>query len=300
MTFLGPLCALSSSVTWALGSNGYAYLTRNYSAFAVNLTRTFFALPLFVTLTFILAGGWEGWIASFNEIHSKHIGWLAVSMFASYGLGDALFYWSAQYLPMSSALAIASCYPLWTTLIGRVFLDEQLPLYKDFGVLATVIGLIIVILNGKEKSVKTQTQKFSIWGIALAFGASVMWMLNSFSVAEGTRGINVLTGNVVRMSIGMVFCTVLTLIYSKGQGRKLLPAKEVRSWSWLFLLEGFGGSLLFTYGLSHSPLAVGTALAALAPVIAPPVAWFLGYEKPSLWRALGVVLVVLGVCLLVS
>jgi drug/metabolite transporter (DMT)-like permease len=300
MHFLGPICAFASSVTWALGSNGYAYLTKRYSAFSVNLTRTFFALPLFIILSFILAGGWEGWIASFREIGASHIGWYSLSMFASYGFGDALFYWSAQYLPISSALAIASCYPLWTTLIGKLFLNEQLPIYKELGVVVTVGGLLVVILNGKDKTAVTQTQKFSIWGVMLAFGASIMWMLNSFSVAQGTRGISVLTGNVVRMSIGFIFCTVLTLLYSKNQGRRLLPVKEIKSWSWLFILEGFGGSLLFTYGLSHSPLAVGTALAALAPVIAPPVAWILGYEKPSLWRTLGVVLVVLGVCLLVS
>lgn len=300
MSFLGPLCAFGSSVTWALGSNGYAYLTKRYSAFSVNLTRTFFGLPLFIIVSFFVAGGWEAWIADFKQVQMTHAGWYALSMFASYGLGDALFYWSAQYLPISSALAIASCYPLWTTLIGKIFLDEQLPLSKDFGVILTVVGLIVVILNGKDKNATTQTQKFSTRGVMLAFGASLMWMLNSFSVAQGTRGINVLTGNVVRMSIGMIFCTVLTLLYSKKQGRRLLPLSAVKSWSWLFLLEGFGGSLLFTYGLSHSPLAVGTALAALAPVIAPPVAWVLGYEKPSLWRTVGVVLVVLGVCLLVS
>jgi drug/metabolite transporter (DMT)-like permease len=300
MTFFGPLCAFASSVTWALGSNGYAYLTKRYSAFSVNLTRTFFALPLFIILTFALSGGWDAWVASFEEIKMNHVGWLALSMFASYGFGDALFYWSAQYLPISSALAIASCYPLWTTLIGKIFLDEQLPIYKYLGVVLTVVGLIVVILNGKEKNTVTTSKKHSTWGALLAFGASVMWMLNSFSVAQGTRGINVLTGNVVRMSIGMIFCTVLTFFYSKNEGRKLLPTKEVKAWSWLFFLEGFGGSLLFTYGLSHSPLAVGTALAALAPVIAPPVAWVMGYEKPSLWRTLGVVLVVLGVLLLVS
>ncbi len=300
MSILGPICAFGSSITWALGSNGYAYLTKRYSAFSVNLTRTFFALPLFIVVTWFASGGLQGWNENFSQIHWSHIGWYSLSMFASYGFGDALFYWSAQHLPISSALAIASCYPLWTTLIGKIFLNEEIPLYKDFGVLLTVVGLIVVILNGNELDSKQKRLKPSLRGVVLAFAASLMWMLNSFSVAQGTRGIDVLTGNVVRMSIGMVFCIVLTLLVSRKSGKILLPVHEVKSWSWLFFLEGFGGSLLFTYGLSHSPLAVGTTLAALAPVIAPPVAWVIGYEKPSLWRSVGVVLVVLGVCLLVS
>lgn len=54
------------------------------------------------------------------------------------------------------------------------------------------------------------------------------------------------------------------------------------------------------YGLTHSTLAVGASLSSLSPVVAVPVAIYLGWEAPSLKRIGGVLAVVAGVCLLVA
>ena len=82
--------------------------------------------------------------------------------------------------------------------------------------------------------------------------------------------------------------------------RLLLPRQEFRRWAWLFACEAFGGSLFFLYGLSRSPLVIGTTLSSLAPVLSMPVACALGWERFSGKRALGVLFVILGVWLLVG
>jgi drug/metabolite transporter (DMT)-like permease len=80
----------------------------------------------------------------------------------------------------------------------------------------------------------------------------------------------------------------------------LLPASALRRAGWIFVLEAYGGSMVFMYGLANSPLVLGSALTSLAPVISVPVALALGLEKPSFLRTFGVATVVAGLWLLTT
>jgi drug/metabolite transporter (DMT)-like permease len=70
--------------------------------------------------------------------------------------------------------------------------------------------------------------------------------------------------------------------------------KLIRANGWVFLIEAYGGSYFYTYGLAHAPLAIGATLSSLAPILSVPVAIALKLEKFSPIRTLGVCLAVLG------
>src|SRR4051812_25537796 len=110
--FLGPLCAFGSSVTWAVGSAGYSRLSRGHSPFAVNFTRGLVALPLFLAGFILSVGSWQGALDAVALLSPTAIAWFALSIFASYGLGDVLFMWSTRSLGVPAALAIGSTFPL--------------------------------------------------------------------------------------------------------------------------------------------------------------------------------------------
>jgi drug/metabolite transporter (DMT)-like permease len=136
-------------------------------------------------------------------------------------------------------------------------------------------------------------------GILLAFGSALCWATNSYCVTRGGQGVPVAVGNTVRMATALVVCTVIGKAVFPGS-KMLLPLKVFKNWMWLFVLEAFGGSYFFLYGLSHSPLAIGSTLAALAPVLSMPVALALRLEKFSWKRAAAVITVVFGLFLLVG
>jgi drug/metabolite transporter (DMT)-like permease len=89
----------------------------------------------------------------------------------------------------------------------------------------------------------------------------------------------------------------LSRVFARGTPA-LLPWPVYRRNLWAFVIEGFGGSLFYLYGLSHSRLAVGAVLTSLAPVVSVPVAVAFGLERFSLARTAGVTMVVLGIILL--
>ena len=300
----GPLCAFLASVTWAVGASGYARLSRTNSPFAVNLARSLIAGPLFLLTAFVLAGSWSEGLAGFRLLHWSHLGWFSLSMFASYGFGDALFLWSTQSLGVPGALAIASSYPILTALVGYFFEGQKLSLTQVLGLGITVSGVITVILSDPQSGSKTDVvsvgKKNAKWkGVALAAICSVFWATNSLSISHVGHDIPTAVANTVRMALAICLSLVMGTVLAPGS-RLLLSFKDLKSNLWIFLIEAFGGSYFFMYGLSHSRLAIGSTLSSLAPVISVPVAWTLGIEKFSASRTAGVFLVVLGLCLLVG
>jgi drug/metabolite transporter (DMT)-like permease len=291
----GPLCAFLASATWAIGASGYARLSRTHSPFAVNLARSLIAGPLFLLTAFALAGSWSAGLAGFRLMHWSHFGWFALSMFASYGFGDVLFLLSTRSLGVPAALAIASSYPLLTALMGYFFEGQALSPAQVLGLGITVTGVITVILSGAQSEKKIVNWK----GVALAATCSVFWATNSLSISRAGHDIPAAVANSVRMGLAICLSLVMGTVFAPGS-RLFLSIKDIKSYLWIFLIEAFGGSYFFMYGLSHSRLAIGATLSSLAPVLSVPVAWALGIEKFSVRRTVGVFLVVLGLCLLVG
>lgn len=307
MNAWGPVCALGASLTWAIGSSTYAKLSRTYSAFAINFTRALVAFPLFLVTVFIMAGGWDGGLSALQEVRTSHWGWFTLSMTASYGLGDVVFLWSTRHLGVPSSLAIASCYPIWTTALGYFYEHEKLSFSKGVGLLIALTGIVLVILNGPEKireskeaSNESRGEK-TIWkGVLLAILTSIAWATNSFSTGQGGADLPAPVGNTVRMGVALILTAVFARIFESRTTSLLLPWKTFKESLLVLVFEAFGGSFFYIYGLSHSNLALGSTLASLAPVISVPIALILRTERFSIVRTLGVLVVVFGVWLLVG
>jgi len=279
----------------------------------VNFTRAAFALPCFLLASLVAARGFSGFAVELARISFPQVGWLALSMFASYAFGDTLFLRSTQSLGVPGALAISSIFPVWTAFVGYFAFGEVLNKLQGVGLLVVVGGVITVIMNepsyggsiGSRSREARETSRVRK-GVLIALACSLFWALNSYSVAEGGRGISAFVGNCVRMMLALPLCGLMSAAFGSRlsgrapRGSLLLPLRDLRRYAWVFLLETFGGSFFYFYGLSHSRLAVAATLTSLAPVLSVPVALTLRIERFSLGRTSGVLLVVIGLCLLMG
>ncbi len=304
--WLGPLSALLSSLTWAVGSETYSRLSRRNSAFRINFTRASVALPMFLLMAISLHG-----VESVHAITLQHVGWLLLSMIASYGLADFLFLTSTRDLGVPGALSVASIYPIWTVLLGVIRGDQWLRPVQWLGLVLTLGGVIFTVLAGAQTGGKSAAlQGRTVRGVLFASITSFLWAMNSFSVAQAGSDLPVHWVNVIRMALALAFCG---LVGWWSEGRRSVARSETgvswRPWLrdanvgrsfWVFPFEAFGGSLFFAYGLAHSPLALGSTLSSLAPVLAVPLAWINRSEEISFRRAFGVIAVVVGVALLLG
>lgn len=313
--WLGPFCALMSSATWAMGSAAYTRLSISYSAASVNLTRAVVAAPLFLLAWIVLEEGARSPLRTLFEVDSWTWLWLLLSIISSYGLGDVIFLGAARRVGVLTALAIASAYPIWTGLIGFFFLGEVMSVAKSLGVILTVMGIITVIIVqpggitqvGKEGPNSPTTPSKATWtsgyslGLVLAGLTSLFWTLNSYSISKVSHSLPPFFSNFLRMALSIPACFLGAMMSAHGHRRRLWIRRKAFKANWVaIVMESFGGSAFFVYGMGHSSLAVGATLSSLAPVLVVPIAWLLGLEKISILRLLGVIAVVLGISMLLS
>lgn len=301
----GPLCAFAASGSWAVGVTTYARLASAAPPWAINLTRALIALAVFAPLLLVSEGGFAGAAAALLAVGPRRTLFLAASMVTSYALGDLLFLLASRRLGTPGALAIASTYPIVSALAGVFTRGERLPLSGWLGLLAVVAGTVLVIAaNAAGEALVGAPRRHGsvVIGVLLALVTAVFWAGNVVTVSEGSRGVGVIPASVIRMLAGALLCpmvgTVMARLLRRSTRPLVVPWPVLRPALWAFALETGAGTFFYTYGLSHSPLAVGAALSSLAPVLAIPVALVMRTERFSARKSAGIVLVVAGVVLL--
>ncbi len=288
----GALAALGSSFTWAYASARYTTASQTIGAVRVNLARVLVAAPIYCVVTAILHGS-----AATTPITPAHLAWLTTSVVCSYGFADVLFFAAARNLGISTALAIASIYPLWSALAGALFGHEAFGALRIAGVLLCTGGIVALVRLSSHTRDKAQGN--AVLGLLLALLTSLFWAGNTFTVKRGSVGLDVWQANAIRYSAAALILTSTSLLQ-----RTKIPWSQRPHGGWLALgppivADCLLGSILFVYGLAHADLAVAATLSSLAPLISVPVAIALGAERWSAPRALAIAVTVCGALLLV-
>ncbi len=281
-----------------MGANVYSRLAEKHSSPAVNFTRSLVALPLFCVTLFLFGGA-----AAFEQLAELSLRqwlWFAASILGSFALGDTLFFLSIHALGVPVAMAIAATFPIWAALAGWVFLGDAFHASMALGVVLVVSGTAIVILGEYRAAKGRPAAPRKYWvGVILAFTTSLFWALNSFGLAIASEGLDPVFTNIIRAALSILLCPLIGVLVFR-QAFRPIPFRQARGYLWVFALEAFGGSMLYVYGINHSPLATAAALSSLTPVVVLCLGWISGKGRVSAQTSFAICLVVLGIWLLVA
>lgn len=280
-------------MTWAYATTRYARVSCEVGSVRVNYARALVAFPTFFALGLVLHGP-----RLLSGVTLAALPWLVVSVLSSYAFGDAVFLTAARHTGVTTALAIASTYPLWATLFGAFVSGEPLGGARALGTLLSVAGVVwLVRLSSHGRVSGSTSAPRDPMGVVLAILASVLWAVNSVSVKRAALGLDVFQVNAARYGLALAF---LHLQVRRSPGLPSSPSAGWKSVLPALIADAVFGSLFYVYGLSHTDLAVGATLSALAPLISVPVAIALGEERWSAPRFLAVAVTVGGVAVLVG
>lgn len=306
---LGAASSFLCSVTWAVGVSAYSNLARKYPPSAVNMTRGLVALPAYVIWAMFLGGSVAGTIALYEQITATHLTWLAISMVSSFAVGDLMFLLSCRAMGVPGALALSSAYPIWSALADTIFRGAHLSTANWVGLVTVVVGIAVVILVGKSQIERKEIDAAAVkphrildhygFGVALGLGTSLFWALNTYATARGGEGLPMAITNSYRMLFAVILCPLVGMLVARASPRPI-PMKALKPVLWVFILESVGGSTLYMYGLTHAPLAIASALSALAPAISAPIAWVLKMEKFSAAKFSGILMIIFGIWMLLN
>lgn len=300
-SFLGPLSAFTASLTWAFASTRFAEAARREGAVRVGLLRALSASVLWLAALGLTQG-----LGALRLVGGGRALFLLGSILCSYALGDRLFFAAASRLGVSSALSIATVYPLWAALYGTVVRNEPLGPVRVLGMLFCLLG-VSAVLRMSRTAAPAQFEPRAAWaGAGLALLTSLFWAGNTVFLKLGSQGISLLQANALRYPFGVLLVLVQLPFAAKSAPESSAPAQRsslfalARKLSLPLLADTGLGSVAFVYGIANTDLALGATLSSLSPLVALPIAVVLGTERVTAGKVFAVCLTLLGVVLLVA
>jgi drug/metabolite transporter (DMT)-like permease len=288
MPYAGELSALLTAILWTGSSLTFANATARVGSVYVNVVRLISAV-IFLMLTIVL------FRIDFS-VSSVQVLYLCLSGFVGFVFGDTFLFKSYEYLNARIASLIMSAAPAMAAFFAYVFLHETLTLTGIFGMMITLSGIALVVLERKEPT--SHHTPVSMIGVVYALlgaaGQAGGLILAKSAFASGP--VNGFAATFIRALAATV--VLLPLNYFVGRFSHPIEVfkKDRKAFSFTMLGSIFGPYLGVTFSLiaiSTTNVAIAATIMATVPIMMLPTVWFLFRERLS-WRA------IIGACVAVA
>jgi drug/metabolite transporter (DMT)-like permease len=295
--FVGMGAALGTAFLWALSSICFSIGGKRVGSIVVNRMRLLFAVIwLMITHLWML-----GSIIPVNASPERWF-WFGLSGIVGLAIGDA-FLFAAYVLigPRITTLFMASV-PVVSAFIGWFFFHEELKILEILGILVTVGGIFLVVMDGSGNEENKTDRRHYLSGVLCGVCAALCQAIGMALAKNGlTEHFSALSGTLIRMIAAMFALWLLTAITGKMRS----TIHEV-SLDWRALLAIIMGSIVGPFlGVWLSLIAtqaeflgIVATLMALTPIFVLPIVFFIFHEKVTRRAVGGTLIALMGVSIL--
>jgi drug/metabolite transporter (DMT)-like permease len=302
MAFTGELIAISTVLCWTISVQFFEAASKRAGAAPVNIIRLACALIFFGLLLFCRHG-------YFLPVNFPAHAWIYLSLSGIVGffLGDIfLFKALVEIGPRVSMLIYSLAAPV-TAIFGWIFLKENYLLHQWFGMIITLTGVGIVILEGNPKisdNSNLKIRKISFKGVAYGFGAMLGQALGYIFSKSGMHTdsgyLDAFSSTQIRAFAAFVCFLVFFTVTGKWKTVKTaVKDKKALLFTTIGSVTGpFLGVSLSLLVLHYLTTGVASTFLSLVPIFIIPFSIFLHKEHVSIRAAAGAVISVFGIYLL--
>jgi drug/metabolite transporter (DMT)-like permease len=293
MPYIGEFSALATAILWTCSAISFAAATMRVGSVYVNITRLLVAVVL-LGVTILFAG-------IDITISLTQIFFLSISGLIGFVFGDTFLFKSYEYVSARIGSLIMSAAPAIAAVLAFAFLGESLSWIGISGMLVTLAGIGIVVMERRDSS--SHHIPVSLPGIFYAFLGAI-GQAGGLIFAKQAFELGPING-FVATSIRAIAATAVLWPMNYYAGRFSKPrevfAKD-RTAFWYMIAGAISGPYLgVTFSLiaiAHTKVAIAATLMAMVPILMLPTVRYIFKEHLS-WRAiLGAGIAVVGVALL--
>jgi len=289
---MGELFALSAATCWAGSSIVFTITSRQLGSVTVNRSRLVLALLLVTLINGLRLG------QLFPSMSLEAAAWLLLSGFIGFFLGDAMLFEAYVHIGASHGMLLMTLAPIFSAVIGWLFLSEILNIWQILAILLTLAGIAMVILFSPKKNGK---RSLSAFGVTMGVGASLGQAVGLFFSKKGLLlGVPPFEANQMRLFAGAVSILVWGVLRRqlKEDRRKLMTKKVWHLIGAGTLLGPVFGVLFSLLAVQKTHMALAATLMGLTPVLMLPLMHYGFAERISLSALFGTVIAVSGAALL--
>ena len=297
--YLGHFAALATSVAWSFTSVFFTLSGRRVGAAIVNRTRLLLAVGL-VALVHMFTQG------SILPLKAEPFrwGWLAFSGLIGLVIGDSLLFQALVQIGPRLSMLLMALVPVFSALLGWLFLQENLTGIEFLGIGLTVsgVGLVIADRDNSSGSTGPTDRRRYYMGILLGLGGALGQAGGLAASKMGLRGsFPALSGNLIRLLTATIVIWIIAAIQRRARASfQALKAHPQALWATVSgaIAGPFVGVWLSLVAIQNAPLGIASTLMSLSPILLLPVGHLYFKETVGLKAIGGTFLAVAGSALL--
>ncbi len=299
--YLGQAAALATSLVWSFTSIFFTLSGRQVGSVVVNRVRLLLAL-LFVSLMHWALMGHPVPV----DAEPFRWGWLAFSGLLGFAIGDGFLLQAFVLIGPRLSMLLMSLAPVFSVLLGWVFLHEALDIRQIVGITMTLGGIALVVTGrqpepGSGAALREQPRDYGR-GLLFGLGGAMGQAGGLFASKLGLQGeFSALSGNLIRVIAATIAIWGVTLI--GGQFRATVKTLQTHPRAiWPLIGGSIGGPFIGVWlsliAVQNAPLGIASTLMSLPPVILLPIDRLFFRQKIGVRAIFGTIAAVAGTAIL--
>lgn len=303
MPFFGETVALATVLCWTLSIQFFEAASKRVGSTPVNIIRLFVALLFFSVFLLIRDGSLVP-----MDFSARAWFYMSLSGIVGFFIGDIFLFRALVDIGPRVTMLIQSLAAPTAAIIGWMFLGETYFLRQWGGIIVTLVGVSIVVLERANKkkinqnvTVREITLKGVTFGLIAMLGQAGGLVLSKVGMATDTGYLDAFSATQIR-AIAAFICFVLffTFTHKWKNVRSALSDKKAVAFTSIGAFVGpFLGVSLSLLALHYLSTGVAATVLSLVPIFIIPFSVFLNKEHVSLRAIIGAFVAVFGVFLLV-
>jgi drug/metabolite transporter (DMT)-like permease len=293
MPFIGELSALLTAFLWSGTSFAFTAAAVRIGSLQLNINRMIIAsLLLYATII----------IGEFSlSLSSSQFFNLVISGVLGLVIGDSFLFKAFRSVGARISMLLMASSPAMSSVLAYFFLDENLSLFALVGILITMFGIGLVVLERSElPDVKYKLSKIGIvYGLLGALGQAAGLIFAKFALEESE--INKMSATFIRIISSVVIMLIGALLTRRYKNPVKLYRHSPGALSSTIIGTILGPYLGITFSLvaiANTKVGIAATLMSTMPIIMLPFVKFM-YKEQLSWRAIaGAFIAVAGVTIL--
>ncbi len=293
MQFLGEFAALLTAFLWSGTSIVFSEATHRVGSIMVNITRMVMALLLLAVSVLVMGLGIDLSISQvMNLVYSGILGLV---------LGDTFLFRAFKDIGARISMLLMALVPAMTALLAWAFLGEELSTQSIAGMVVTMAGITIVILERQPTAEGKRgiNVRGIMFGVLAALGQASGLIFAKFALNEAP--IHGFVATLIRIAAAVVLFLPVAVILKWYRNPIRTYARDPKALTYTAIGAVIGPYLGITFSLiaiANTEVAIATTIMSLPPIIMLPLVRVVYKERLTLRAVGGAMLAVAGVALL--
>lgn len=293
MPYLGEIASLLTACCWSFSSYIFTAAAHRIGSVQLNINRMIFAVVL-LFFTIILAG------INF-ELSNNQILNLSISGIVGLVLGDSFLFKAFTMIGTRLSMLLMSLTPAMSAIMAYFFLNERIPFLGIFGMIITLIGIILVVFDKKEngESPHPQMGRGILYGILGALGQAVGMIFAKLAFEESNM--NGFLATFIRLFSATILILPVSIILRRYKNPFKLYSRDKKGLALTLggtVVGPFLGITLSLISIANTSVGIASTLMSTVPVIMLPIGKFIFKDKITIKAIVGAVIAVAGIAIL--